>query len=94
MEQGEFKLRVRSLEVERQNQRSNLVLKNIFSAVLSTVFLQSGVILHTVGKSIKFSAILRNSFYAASLLFAARIPYGVFQVNKLDKYNEQYGVKR
>mmetsp|Transcript_12101 Transcript_12101/g.18573 ORF Transcript_12101/g.18573 Transcript_12101/m.18573 type:complete len:920 (+) Transcript_12101:234-2993(+) len=94
LEQGEFKLRVRSLEVERQNQRSNLVLKNIFSAVLSTVFLQSGVILHTVGRSIKFSAILRNSFYAASLLFAARIPYGVFQVNKLDKYNEKYGVKR
>jgi len=94
LEQGEFKLRVRSLEVERQNQRSNLVLKNTFSAVLATLCLQSGVLLHTIGRSLSFSTVLGRVFYIASLIIGARVPYGIYQVNKLDKYNEKYGVKR
>jgi len=94
LEQGEFKLRVRSLEVERQNQRSNLVLKNIFSAVLATLCLQSGVLLHTIGRSLSFARNLRKVFYFASLFFGARVPYGIFQVNMLDRNNEKFGVKR
>jgi hypothetical protein len=94
LEQGEFKLRVRSLEVERQNQRSSLVLKNIFSAVLATLFLQTGVIFSTVGGSLACSSVFARIFFIASAFTGARVPYGILQLVKLDNYNEQFGVKR
>eukprot|EP00545_Synedropsis_sp_CCMP1620_P000296 CAMPEP_0119009332 /NCGR_PEP_ID=MMETSP1176-20130426/4297_1 /TAXON_ID=265551 /ORGANISM="Synedropsis recta cf, Strain CCMP1620" /LENGTH=932 /DNA_ID=CAMNT_0006961829 /DNA_START=66 /DNA_END=2864 /DNA_ORIENTATION=- len=93
LEQGEFKLRTRSLEVERQNQRSNLVLKNIFSAVLATMMLQTGVIFSTVGRNLAYSTPAARSFFVVAAIMGIRVPYGVLQVNKLDKYNSKYGVK-
>lgn len=93
LEQGEFKLRVRSLEVERQNTRSNLVLKNIFSAVLATLLLQTGVIFSTVGKNLAYSTPVARGFFAVAAIMGIRVPYGVVQVNKLDEYNSRFGVK-
>ena len=94
LEKGEFKLRVRSLEVERQNQRSTLVLKNIFSAVLATLFLQTGVVFSTVGSTLAVSTPVARTFYGAALLLGLRVPYGIRQVNRLDRYLERYSGKR
>ena len=94
LEKGEFKLRVRSLEVERQNQRSNLVLKNIFAAVLATLFLQTGVVFTTVGSTMAVSTPVARGFYVAAALMGLRVPYGVRQVNQMDEYLENYGQKR
>jgi hypothetical protein len=84
---------VRSLEVERQNTRSNLVLKNIFSSVLSTLMLQTGVIFTTVGKKIAYSTPIAKGFFVVAAIMGLRVAYGVVQVNKLDEYNSRFGVK-
>lgn len=94
LEKGEFKLRVRSLEVERQNQRSSLVLKNIFSAVLATLFLQTGVMFSTIGSTLAFATPAARAAYMAAAFVGLRVPYGIHQVNKLDRYLERYGSKR
>lgn len=48
LEQGEFKLRVRALEAERMLERSKLFNNNLFNAVISCLFLNSGLCLSSV----------------------------------------------
>merc|ERR1712154_666469 len=68
LEQGEFKLRVRALEVERMMERSKIVQKNIFNSILSFAFLNTGILLSTVGKS-SFSSALIPTKWTLRLLF-------------------------
>ena len=70
------------------------MLKNIFSSVLATLLLQTGVLFSTVGSTLTFSTALARTFYGAAFLMGLRVPYGIIQVNKLDKYLERYGTKR
>jgi predicted unusual protein kinase regulating ubiquinone biosynthesis (AarF/ABC1/UbiB family) len=94
LEKGDFKLRVRALEVERQLQRSKLVQKNIMNAVLSGLCMQTGTVLMVLGKSVTASSPLSKVMFAAAIILGVRVPYGLFQLKKLDDYNEQYGVKK
>mmetsp|Transcript_555 Transcript_555/g.821 ORF Transcript_555/g.821 Transcript_555/m.821 type:complete len:905 (-) Transcript_555:112-2826(-) len=94
LEQGDFKLRVRALEVERQLARSKIVDKNTFNAVLSGLLLNTGICLGTLGQGVAMSQPLSRALFAASALFGASVPFGLMKLKKLDKYNANYGVKR
>jgi len=94
LEKGDFKLRVRALEVERQLQRSRLVQKNIMNAVMSGLFMQTGTVLVVLGKSMSASSPLSKMLFAVAFIFGVRVPYGLFQLQKLDATNERFGVKK
>ncbi|KAL3775917.1 hypothetical protein HJC23_005198 [Cyclotella cryptica] len=93
LERGELKPRVRAMEVERMIERNKLVQANIFSAVLSCLFLNSAVTVATLGQNLIFSKPLMKTLIGAAIVFGLRVPYGVFvKLRKLDEYNERFGV--
>jgi len=93
LERGDFKLRVRTLEVERQLERSKLVERNTFQAIISCLLLQAGLAVVTAGSGLSQAQPISRAFFGAAAYFGLRIPLGFRQLNKLDKYNERYGVK-
>ena len=94
LERGDFKLRVRALETERQLERTKLVQKITLSAVMSGLFLQGGMAMASVGAGLTGAGVISPLLFGASAIMGVRIPIGVFRLNKLDKYNAGYGVKR
>lgn len=93
LEKGELKPRVRAMEVERMIERNKYVQSNIFSAVLSCLFLNAGVSMATLGQSMIGARPLTRTFFAAAVVFGLRVPYGVFvKLRKLDEYNDRFGV--
>eukprot|EP00984_Skeletonema_dohrnii_P029540 scaffold20274_cov114-Skeletonema_dohrnii-CCMP3373.AAC.3 len=93
MERGEFKPRVRAMEVERMINRNKLVQSNIFNAVLSCLFLNTAASVATLGTNMIGAKPVAKSFLAAAVVFGLRVPYGVFvKLRKLDEYNERFGV--
>jgi hypothetical protein len=93
LEQGDFKLRVRALDVERQNERSKIVLKNTYEGVLLGLVFQCGLALMTAGSGIRGAKPLSRVLMGAAALLAARVPLGMRKLQQLDKYNEKYGMK-
>ena len=94
LEKGDFKLRVRALEVERMIERSKLVQRNTFMAVLSCLFLNTGLALTTLAKDTVFGNVLASRVvFCAAALFALQVPRGINKLKKLDAYNERYGLK-
>ena len=93
MEKGEFKLRVRALEVERQNDRSRLVQQNTYEAIISLLLFQGGLSLLTTWSGFKAALPLGRVLLGGAGILAARLPFGVLKVRNLDKYNEKYGLK-
>jgi len=93
LEKGDFKLRVRTMEVERQLERSKLVQKNTFEAVLAGVFLQSALAVATLGTGFSAAQPVSRALFGAAAFFGLRVPFGLVRLGKLDKYNERYGVK-
>lgn len=94
LENGDFKLRVRASELERAEERSKLVQSNLFQAVLSCFFLQGSVTAAIIGTHFKYSKTLTKLCLGAAVFFAARVPLGIRNIRKLDRYNERFGVKR
>ena len=94
LERGEFKLRVRSMEVERMMERSKVVQKNIFHAVLSCAFLNSGILLSSVGTGPMASKLALRAIFGAAILIGSKVPLGLRELKKLDDYNERYLVKK
>lgn len=102
LEKGEFKLRVRSLEVERQMDRTKIVQSNIFVVVLSGLLLNSGLSLsilassmgsQSAGSILKLSKPISKFLFIAAGIVGAKIPFGIIKLRKLDKYLDRYGVK-
>jgi hypothetical protein len=93
LEKGDFKLRVRALDVERQNDRSKLVLKNSYEAILLGLFFQCGISLLTVGSGLKGAKPLSRGLLGVAGFLAVRLPLGLRKLRQLDKYNEKYGMK-
>jgi predicted unusual protein kinase regulating ubiquinone biosynthesis (AarF/ABC1/UbiB family) len=94
MEQGDFKLRVRALEVERELERSKLVQKNTFQAILSGLLFQGAVSLATVGSGLYAAGPISRTLFAVSAVLGIQIPFGIFRLRKLDKYNAGYGLNK
>lgn len=99
LEQGEFKLRVRALEVERMMERSKIVQKNIFHSIISFAFLNTGILLSTVGKSALTSSWIPTKwtlrlFFGTAIFIGSKVPLGIRELNKLDSYNKRYGVRK
>lgn len=94
LERGDFKLRVRALEVERMMERNKIVQKNTFNAVLACLFLNTGVVLSTLGSGTLIAApAVTRTIFGAAMLLGSRVPFGLIQLQKMDKYNERYGMK-
>lgn len=93
LERGDFKLRVRAMDVERQLERSKIVQQNTFNAVLAGVFVQSALALATYGSGLSMAQPLSRLFLGTATLFGVRVPFGLARLQKLDRYNERYGVK-
>mmetsp|Transcript_12123 Transcript_12123/g.28760 ORF Transcript_12123/g.28760 Transcript_12123/m.28760 type:complete len:949 (+) Transcript_12123:349-3195(+) len=93
LEKGDFKLRVRALEVERQNERSGLVVRNSYEVMFLGVLLQTGISLLTVGSGIKGARPVGRLLLGAASVLTARIPFNLLKVRQLDKYYEKYNMK-
>ena len=97
LEKGDFKLRVRTLEVERMMERNKLLQKNTFNAVLSCLFLNTGIALASLAKETIFgtipSKIPTQLAFGAAALFGLQVTRGLRKLKKLDSYNERYGLK-
>lgn len=86
-----MKPRVRAMEVERMVERNKIVQSNIFSAIISCLFLNTAVSVATLGTSMIGARPLAKSFAVAAVVFGLRVPYGVFvKLRKLDTYNERF----
>jgi predicted unusual protein kinase regulating ubiquinone biosynthesis (AarF/ABC1/UbiB family) len=93
LEKGDFKLRVRAMEVERQLERSKLVQKNTFNAVISGVLLQSALSLTTYGTGLAAAVPVSRVLLGVATIFGIKVPLGIVKLVQLDRYNERYGVK-
>ena len=93
LEKGDFKLPVRALDIERQNERSKLVLRNAYEAIILGIFFQAGISMLTVGSGIRGAKPLSKALLGIAGFLAVRLPFGILKVRKLDKYNEKYGMK-
>jgi len=93
LEKGDFKLRVRALDVERQNERSKIVLRNTYEALLTGLMFQCGVSLLTIGSGLRGARPIAKVLLGAASFLAVRIPFNIMKLRKLDKYNERYGMK-
>lgn len=94
LEQGDFKLRVRSLEVERMMDRSKIVQKNIFHAVVSCAFLNTGILLSSVGTGPMTTKYALRAIFGAAVLIGSKVPLGMRELKKLDDYQSRYIKKR
>merc|ERR1712176_1636148 len=93
LEKGDFKLRVRALEVERQNERNSLVLRNSYEIIFLGVLLQAGISLLTTGSGIKAARPAGKLLLGAASILTARVPLNLLKVRNLDKYYEKYSRK-
>jgi hypothetical protein len=93
LEKGDFKLRVRAMDVERQNERSKIVLRNTYEAVILGLVFQCGLSLLTVGSGLRGARPLSRVLFGAAAFLALRVPINLRRLRKLDKYNENYGMK-
>lgn len=93
LEQGEFKLRVRALEVERALERSRIVQSNIFRAVVSCLFLNTGIVLSSIGKGVFSSKPVLRFVFASAFITGGTILPGLRKLKSLDEYNEKFGQK-
>jgi len=94
LEQGDFKLRVRSLEVERMMDRSKIVQRNTFHAVLACAFLNTGILMSSVGKGPMTSKLALRAIFGAALLIGSKVPLGMRELKRLDDYQSRYIKKR
>ena len=99
LEQGDFKLRVRAMEVERMMERSKIVQRNTFNTIVSFAFLNTGILLSTVGRSLLLSSLIPTNWslralYGAAFFIGVKVPMGVRELNKLDEYNKKYGLTK
>ena len=81
------------MDVERQNERSKIVLRNTYEAIILGLLFQSGVTLMTVGSGLKGAQPVSRVLLGAAAFLAARVPLNLGKLRKLDKYNEKYGMK-
>jgi len=93
LEKGDFKLRVRALEVERQNEKSSLILRNSYEVIFLGVLLQTGISLLTAGSGLKGARPLGRLLLGAATVLTVRAPFNLFNVRKLNKYYEKYDMK-
>ncbi len=94
LEKGDFKLRVRASELERELERSKILQRGTLEAVLSGVLLQSALTLMSVGNSGKWVVPASRTIISVAAVLAVRVPLAMLRIRKLDKYNERYGVSK
>lgn len=93
LERGDFKLRVRALDVERQMERSKVVQKCMLQILFTGLFLQSAIGIATLGATMPYGKYITKCLLGLSFLCGVRLPFGLFRINQLDKYNQRYGVR-
>ena len=75
-------------------ERSSIIQSNIFTAVLSGLFLNTGILLSTVPTGSVGAKILSRIMFGCATITGAKVPLGMLKVQKLDKYRENYGLKK
>ena len=75
-------------------ERSKLFNNNLFNAVISCLFLNSGLCLSSVAATNPVVIPVARSMYVVATVFAAKLPFGIVKLKRFEKYLEKYGVKR
>eukprot|EP00934_Nitzschia_sp_Nitz4_P003887 Nitzschia sp. Nitz4//scaffold205_size38804//171//3349//NITZ4_007639-RA/size38804-augustus-gene-0.57-mRNA-1//-1//CDS//3329541498//3877//frame0 len=91
LERGELKLRVRAMDVERQNERNRLVLQNSYEGIILGILLQGGLSFYTAGSGIRGAKLWSRLLLGAASILAARVPLNLLKLKKMDGYNAHYG---
>ena len=81
------------MEVERQNERSKLIQQNTYEGILALLLIQGAVHLLTIGSGLRGAKAISRALLAGGAFLAARVPLGLLKIRRLDKYNENYGLK-
>ena len=84
---------MRALEVERALERSRIVQSNIFRAVISCLFLNTGIVLSSIGKGAFSSKPVLRFVFGAAFVTGGMILPGLRKLKSLDEYNEKFGQK-
>jgi hypothetical protein len=72
-------------------ERSKIVQRNIFSAVVAASFLNTGILLSTLGKGIFASKPALRIIFGATAFMALKVPMGLKDLRRLDEYNARFG---
>lgn len=94
LEKGDFKLRVRASELERELERSKILQRGTLEAVVAGVLLQAALTLVASGSSGRWVLPASRTVIGLAAALAVRVPLTLLRIRKLDKYNERYGVSK
>jgi len=75
-------------------ERTKLVQSNIFAAVISGLMLNTGICLASVASGTVGAIPLSRIMFAAATFAGLKVPLGMLKVRQLDKYREEYGLKK
>lgn len=92
LEQGDFKLRVRALEVERMMELNKIVQRNIFNAIISCTFLDIGLVFLTAGKGLFSSKHVLRLIFGSAVVMGGKVILGLLNLKKLHEYNAKFGI--
>ena len=82
-------MRVRALETERMLERSKIFNNNLFNAVISCLFLNSGLCITSVATANPVALPVARSMYVVATFFAAQLPFGFVKLRRYEKYLEK-----
>ena len=74
-------------------ERSKIVQRNTFNAVVAASFLNTGILLSTLVKGVFGTKPALRIIFGAAAFMALKVPIGLRDLKRLDEYNARFGKK-